>query len=83
MEYDEIRITTRREINVCRNAIKKLEVFIEDMEEKYHLKSLEMIAGLAASPHPLNEDFVRWRDSYLALKRWQERLAEHEQIMNW
>ena len=82
MEYDEIRITTRREINVCRDAIKKLETFIEKMEEKYHVESPELLDQTFSSHLP-NEDFVRWSDSCLALRRWRERLAAHEQIMEW
>jgi len=85
MEYDEIRITTRREINICRGAIKTLEATITSLEEKYRLTapgSLEGISGTCmSSPIVADEDQRRWRESHLALERWKERLKAHQQIM--
>jgi hypothetical protein len=81
MGYDEIQITTRREINVCKGAIKKLEKSIADWEKKYNLSSIDLRRDYDLYTHPPNGDFIQWHDSCIALERWQERLAAHWQIM--
>ena len=81
VEYDEIRITTRREITICQQAIKKLVLIIEAMEEKYSLTSCQFLSDFKVDENPTNEDLIKWHDSCLALKRWQERLSAHWQIM--
>ena len=81
IEYDEIRITTRREIAVCEGAIRKLKKIIEEMEEKYHKTSIDFLRDYDQSTHPPHGEMTRWHDSCCALDRWQERLAGHWQIM--
>ncbi|MEW6079778.1 MAG: hypothetical protein AB1724_18370 [Thermodesulfobacteriota bacterium] len=81
MEYDEIRITTRREIGICRDAIRKLENVIRLLEEKYpHAGDVFNDQLNPAAPVP-SGDQTRWQDSRLALERWRERLREHLRIM--
>jgi len=82
MEYDEIRITTRREIEICKGAIRKLEKKIEAMGKKSSmpgppgLRDLEMAGG-----GPDDAEYTRWRECCQALERWKQRLQDHLQIM--
>jgi hypothetical protein len=82
MEYDEIRITTRREINVCEGAIGKLELLVSGFEKKYHMTSADFLRDANLTGTPASDDLTRWRDSFLALCRWKERLKAHREIMN-
>lgn len=81
IEYDEIRITTRREIAVCEGAIRKLEKIIGEMEEKYHRTSIDFLREYGQSTPSPHGEMTRWHDSCRALDRWKERLAAHWQIM--
>jgi hypothetical protein len=80
MGYDEIQITTRREINVCEGAIRKLEKVIMSMEKKYKTTSSDFLRDF--DPHNSPDDELKlWHDSCCALARWKERLSAHWQIM--
>ncbi len=81
MEYDEIRITTRREIVICEKAIKRLEKVVEGMEAKYTLSSSRFLRDFDPLTSPVNGEFIEWYDSCLALQRCKERLSAHWQIM--
>jgi len=82
MEYDEIRITTRREIDICVGAIRQLEREIAAMGKKDSVRSIaDRQEFEAAGDGPTKAEFTRWRDSCLALERWKERLQAHLQIM--
>ena len=81
MKYDEIKITTRREINICEHAISKLEKIIASMERKYGKGSKDFFRELEGTPHPYDSDIVHWYESFSALTRWKERLAAHQEIM--
>ena len=82
MQYDEIRITTRREIHICEAAIKKLEHRIAAMEAKYRRKIADLqredFDTIDGATHG---ELKRWRDDCLALQRWNVRLDEHRRIM--
>ena len=82
MKYDEIEITTRREINVCEGAIKKLEKVIGAMEIKYNKTSIDFLQNFDPYAYPIDGELIRWHDSCCALKQWKERLSAHWQIMN-
>ncbi len=81
LEYDEIRITTRREIDVCRSAIKKLEKYLAGMEEKYAMTSAQLMQQMAGDELTADQEMQRWYESCLALENWRRRLAGHRQIM--
>ncbi len=81
MEYDEIRITTRREIEICLRAIKKLEKLLIAMEKKHSITSIEFLQNFDPETAQSGEEKVRWYQSCIALQRWKERLAEHQWIM--
>jgi hypothetical protein len=80
MEYDEIRISTRREIAICRGWIKKLETLIETMGKKYNTTSADFLTDLDPR-NPPDGQMTRWHDSCCTLKRWKERLSAHLQIL--
>ena len=79
--YDEIRITTRREINICRRAIRDLEKVIRGLEEKYHCVGAAVFDDAALPAGIGAADLSRWRNSRLALNRCRDRLQEHLRIM--
>jgi len=81
MGYDEIRITTRREINVCEGAIRKLEKVIGAMEKKYNINSSDFLQDFDPCSSPPNDELTRWHDSCCALEQWKQRLSAHWQIM--
>jgi len=81
LEYDEIRITTRREIDVCRSAIKKLENYLADMEEKYGRTSTELMQQMTGGSGAADQEIQQWYESCLALENWRQRLADHRLIM--
>ena len=81
IEYDEIRITTRREINVCEEAIRRLEKQIGAMEEKHKTTSTDFFREFDPSSSPPKGELSRWHDSCCALERWKERLSAHWRIM--
>lgn len=81
MEYDEIRITTRREIAVCKGAIQRLERVIAALERRYGKKTVDLLGELGDVGPPPEGDFRLWYDTSLALRRWDERLRAHQEIL--
>jgi hypothetical protein len=81
MRYDEVRITTCREIKVCEGAIKKLVKTIAALEKKYNKTSSDFLQDFDPSADPSNDELTSWHDSCYALQRWKERLSAHRQIM--
>jgi uncharacterized protein YllA (UPF0747 family) len=81
LEYDEIKITTRREIAVCEDAIRKLKKTIAVMEQKYHMSTAEFMKNVQAGADRSRKDFVQWYESLEALTRWEERLKGHMKII--
>jgi hypothetical protein len=82
LEYDEIRISTRREISICRDAIRELEKTINGFAEKYGSPGTELPGDTGLSAVIIPADLTRWRDCCLALDRWKSRLEEHLRILN-
>lgn len=76
--YDEQWITTRREIGVCNGAIKAYEKLIKRMEEKYGMKTSDLIEKLRNDETADNPDFRKWYDTCLALERCRKRKEELE-----
>jgi uncharacterized protein (DUF342 family) len=81
MKYDEVRITTCREIKVCEGAIKKLTKAIAALEKKYNKTSREFLQDFDPYADQSNGELINWHDNCCALQRWKERLAAHRQIM--
>ncbi len=81
LEYDEIRITTRREIAICEQKIKKLEQVIAGLEKKYRISSAALLKDFNPTVSQNEREMIRWHESCCALQRWKERLTEHRRIM--
>jgi hypothetical protein len=79
--YDELAISTMREMDVCVRAIRKLETVIADMERKYHLKTPEFMERFNKGGMEDNTDFINWHASYESLKRWEGRLKDFNDIL--
>ena len=79
--YDELFISTRREIGVCESAIRKLRRILEDMEGRYRFDTQEFIGKLGRGELRENEDFLLWRESSEGLKNWEERLEGLREIL--
>jgi len=79
--YDELYISTMREMDVCAGAIRKLKRVIEDMETKYNLKTPEFVERFSKGGMKDNKDFMEWRGSYERLKHWEGRLKEFKEIL--
>jgi hypothetical protein len=79
--YDELYISTMREMDVCASAIRKLEKIIGDMERKYNMKTPEFIERFSKGGMENNKDFIEWHGSYKRLKHWEGRLKEFGDIL--
>jgi len=81
MVYDELYISTMREMDVCASTIRKLEKVIGDMEKKYNLKTPEFVERFSKGGMEHNKDFVEWHASYEGLKHWEGRLKDFKDIL--
>jgi len=79
--YDELYISTMREIQVCRKNIKKLTALIRDLERKYNLTTSEFIGSSGEAVKGNSKDYAAWRESYEGLKNWEGRLREFNEIL--
>jgi hypothetical protein len=74
--YDEVYISTKREIGVCESAIKKLNQDIADMEKKYSMSTVQFISRGREADAENRKDFIRWRDCCEGLRAWEKRRKE-------
>ncbi len=79
--YDELFISTMKEINVCKGAIRRLSGTLNDMERKYNLTTAEFMDKYDSGKMEDGRDFKEWHDSFIGLKSWQQRLKEFEEIL--
>lgn len=80
MIYDEVWITTMREIEICRYSLKKYERFIKKMEDKYKMTTEEFLKRYGGFPLE-NRDFKKWYDTYLAKEKCRLRKGELEKFL--
>jgi len=79
--YDELYISTMREMDVCTGVIRQMEKIIGDMEKRYHLKTSEFMERFTKGGMENNNDFVTWHASYERLKHWEGRLKDFEAVL--
>lgn len=79
--YDEQWITTRREIDICKGAIRNYEKIIKGMEDRYGMKTCDLIEEFKGNESAVNADFKKWYDTYLALERCKRRKEELEAFL--
>jgi hypothetical protein len=81
--YDELYISTMREMDVCRKSIKRLSKTLEDLERKYNLTTDIFIQRFRDGSMKDEEDYRVWHSSYAGLKNWEKKLKEfHEILLN-
>ncbi len=79
--YDEVWITTMREIEICRYSIRKYEDFLERMEAKYGMKTEDFLKKYEGNALEANRDFKKWYDIYLAREKCSLRKKELETFL--
>lgn len=83
--YDEVWITTMREIEICRYSLKKYEAIIKKMEGKYGITTEEFLKRYKDESFPENKvsvrDFKKWYDIYLAREKCSLRKKELESFL--
>lgn len=79
--YDEVYISTMREINVCKKEIKRLSKSLAGMERKYNLSNAEVIERFNGDSMREKGDYAEWNACYAGLKKWEERLNEFQEIL--
>lgn len=78
--YDEVWITTGREIKICQDSIRAYEKELKTLESQYSIKPDELFEKLKNN-HILESHEARWYSTYLALKREEQRLQELETFL--
>ncbi len=79
--YDEVWITTMREVNICRYSIKKYEKFLRKMEDKYGMKTEDFLKKYEGGLLHEQKDFKKWYDIYLAREKCCLRKKELESFL--
>jgi len=84
MTYDEVFISTKREIAVCEEKIRKLRGGLAEMERKYRLSTREFLERFTAGEMSgdANRDYRDWYAGYRGLRDWEERLEGYREILN-
>jgi len=80
MHTDEYEISLARELKVCESAIRKATRFLASMNSKYDLETASFIEKYNAGALGTSRDFDAWADSYHALKEWEERRGQYEEL---
>jgi len=79
--YDELFISTKREIHVCEGAITRLRKTLDAMEGKYRMGTREFMGRFGRGELKEDADFLLWRESGEGLKNWEERLDGLREIL--
>ncbi len=81
--YDEVFISTKREITVCEESIRKLREDLAEMERRYQLGTREFIERFRTGEMSgdTNRDYRDWYAGYRGLKDWEERLKGYREIL--
>lgn len=83
MHTDEYEISLAREINVCEKTINKTGKSLKKMEKRFNMTSGEFIERYRNRELPNdNKAFAEWYDTYEALRKWEERKREFEEIFH-
>ncbi len=79
--YDEVYISTMREIRVCKETIKRLSKSLGEMERRYGISTKEFMDRFGGCGLINSRDYEEWHDSFVGLKSWEKRLKEFEEIL--
>lgn len=81
IDYDEIRITTSREIAICEKKIKMLKDVLANFEKQYGISTATFLEQLKNNALNGTDDFRTWHESHQGLQNWEERLTEYRKFM--
>lgn len=76
INYDEIYISTMREINICKDYIKSYETEIRNLEESLSIKAFEITEEMLG-----DKKLKKLYETKLALEREKERLKGLEGLL--
>lgn len=92
--YDEVWITSSREVKICLDAIKAYEKQLKELEEIHGINKNELLLKIDNTGTPKNplifwgpcgnvpsEHEARWYETYLALLRTRDRLEELKRFL--
>jgi hypothetical protein len=79
--YDEVYITTRREIHLCEKAIERLKRKVAALEKKHAMTTADFAARFAAGELGKCGDFVLWHEAQVGIEGWGKRLRELEETL--
>jgi len=81
MRTDEYEISMYREIDVCKRMIAGLKKTLAIIENKQNKSSNIYIKELeSGNDSDANKDCREWKENYDALKRWEEKLLQYEEL---
>lgn len=81
MRTDEYEISMYREIDVCKRMIAGLKKTIAGIENKHNKSPDNFIKELESGNDPdANKNCEEWKENYDALKRWEEKLLQYEEL---
>lgn len=81
MHTDEYEISLSRELSVCKSTIQKIQKSLRNFENKYEQSTDEFIEGYQNKKYSaVNKDFLKWFNNFEALRRWEKRKSDFEEI---
>ncbi len=81
MRTDEYEISMYREIDVCKRMITGLKKTLAVMEKKHNKSSNVLMKDLeSGKDFDCKEECLEWKGNYDALKKWQEKLSQYEEL---
>lgn len=80
MHTDEFEISLSRELDVCKNSIRKIELLLSSMKRKYNLETDTFIQKFQNGELARCNDFVMWAEHHEALKKWTFLQRQYEEM---
>ena len=81
MRTDEYEISMYREIDVCKRMIAGLKKTLTIIQNKHNKSSNIFIKELESGNDLKAEENCReWKENYDALKKWEEKLLQYEDL---
>lgn len=71
--YDEVWITSSREVKICLDAIKAYEKELKELEEIHGINGQDLLLKIDRGYVPVDYE-ARWHETHLALLRTRDRL---------
>jgi len=80
--YDEVWITTSREVKVCEDSIRSYKKELKSFEQRYGITTEEFInSGATCIINISDKDRKKWYELYLGLKKTEERLKGLQEFL--